>query len=475
MWELWFLLLAGNFIGGNCIAEPQILNVNHLEVTYGQQLSIMMMSVTEKLEFTPVNKQQSNMIWSRNVKPIKGEVISSGEEKRFIIKSVTFDDQGNYTEWNFWANVASVHVVKVLSKRRIQGCMPGKNLSISMDGLLKDDVKLQFFGKDFNLTLVERGLPVGNNQFGYWGRIHVATKTIQVLIVDGSDVGKYILSDRENNTVMIVTLSMFGCELKTTPLKLIHGQEFSIKLPIWFKKLEFGSVKEKQSVIWPSCALHTRKFVKGSGYKRQFIIRPVTFNDQGTYTRWNYRDKVSSIYKLEVVYATRIQDCEAGKTLRISLDGLAKEDVTLRFTNQYSNITLVENGSPVGNSHKNFSERIEVTSSDIQVLNIGDSDVGNYTLTDHEGRKFKVITPHIVHKPSPLLALLLLLLIPPLIFCCYGDKICKKCKKTTNTATSTPMRVVKSENQNPLLAERKKRKAPAGSTPMKQSTAPNAD
>lgn len=92
--------------------------------------------------------------------------------------------------------------------------MPGKNLSISMDGLLKDDVKLQFFGKDFNLTLVEHGLPVGNNQFGYWGRIHVATKTIQVLIVDGSDVGKYILSDRENNTVMIVTLSMFGKLLK---------------------------------------------------------------------------------------------------------------------------------------------------------------------------------------------------------------------------------------------------------------------
>lgn len=96
--------------------ESKNLNVNHLEVTYGQQLSIMMMSVTEKLEFTPVNKQQPNIIWSRNVKAIKGEVISSGEEKRFIIKSVTFDDQGNYTEWNLWANVASVHVVKVLCK-----------------------------------------------------------------------------------------------------------------------------------------------------------------------------------------------------------------------------------------------------------------------------------------------------------------------------------------------------------------------
>ncbi|KAK3554064.1 hypothetical protein QTP70_019173 [Hemibagrus guttatus] len=398
MWELWFLLLAGNFIAGNCIAESRNLNINHLDVTYGQQLRITMMGVTEKLEFTSVNTQQSYIIWSRNVQPKKGEVISSGEEKHFVINSVTFDDQGNYTEWNFWANVASVHVVKVLSKRRIQGCMPGKNLSISMDGLLKDDVKLQFFGKDFNLTMVERGLPVGNTQFGYWGRIHITTKTIQVLIVDGSDVGKYILSDRENNTVMTVTLSMSGCELNTTLRKLTHGQEFSIKLPIWFKKLEFSSMKENKSVIWPRCALPTRKYIKGSGYKRQFIIHPVTFNDQGTYTRWNYRDKVSSIYKLEVVYAVRIQDCEAGKTFRISLDGLAKENAMLRFTNGNSNITLVENGSPVGNSHNNFSERIQVTSSDIQVLNIGVSDMGNYTLTDDEGRKVKVVSPHIVWK-----------------------------------------------------------------------------
>lgn len=90
--------------------------------------------------------------------------------------------------------------------------MPGKNLSISLDGLLKDDVKLQYSSRDFNLTLVEYGLPVGSKHPGYWGRIQVTTKNVQVLIVDGSDVGNYTLSDRENNTVMIV--SMFGELLK---------------------------------------------------------------------------------------------------------------------------------------------------------------------------------------------------------------------------------------------------------------------
>lgn len=115
----------------------------------------------------------------------------------------------------FLINSLTVHLLIVLkAKRRIQGCMPGKNLSISLDGLSKDDVKLQYFSKDFNLTLVERGLPVGNKQPGYWGRIQVTTKNIQILILDGSDVGMYTLSDRENNKVMIVTLNMGGELLK---------------------------------------------------------------------------------------------------------------------------------------------------------------------------------------------------------------------------------------------------------------------
>lgn len=95
--------------------ESPALNINHLMVTYGQQLSIMMTSVTEKLVFTSVNKQPLS-IWSRRSKSKKGQVIQTGEERRFLLDSVTFDDQGNYTEWNFWGKVASVHLVTVLCK-----------------------------------------------------------------------------------------------------------------------------------------------------------------------------------------------------------------------------------------------------------------------------------------------------------------------------------------------------------------------
>lgn len=53
-------------------------------------------------------------------------------------------------------------------------------------------------------------------------------------------------------------------------------------------------------------------------------------------------------------------------------------------------------GSPVDNLHQRFSERIQVTNSDIQVLNIDVSDMGNYTLTDRDDRKVKVITPNFI-------------------------------------------------------------------------------
>lgn len=224
----------------------------------------------------------------------------------------------------------------------------------------------------------------------------------------------------------------------------MHGEELCIKLPIWFKKLEFNSVNEVQSDTWPRCSQGTRKSIKGSGYERQFIINPVTFDDQGIYTRWNYRNHMSSIYKLDVVCkwltlpllhllffplwsflyifrslffcngffvqtlilpllitlkaAHHVQDCVVGNTLNISLDSLSKDSVSLYFTNQKVNGTLVERGSLADNLPDLFKERIQITSSDIQVLKTEESDMGNYTLTDGEGRTVKVITPNFVRE-----------------------------------------------------------------------------
>lgn len=72
--------------------------------------------MTAKLKFIPVNKPQSTIIWSKGIQAKKGQVISSEEERRFIINFVTFDDQGNYTELNVLDEVEVVHSVMVLCK-----------------------------------------------------------------------------------------------------------------------------------------------------------------------------------------------------------------------------------------------------------------------------------------------------------------------------------------------------------------------
>lgn len=96
-----------------------------------------------------------------------------------------------------------------------------------------------------------------------------------------------------------------------------------------------------------------------------------------------------------------IQNRVAGETLSITLTGLSKNDATLRFLSQDYNITLVERGLPVGNSHPDYMGRIKLTSNSIEVLNVNVSDVGNYTLSDHLNRKVKIISMNLVGEFLP--------------------------------------------------------------------------
>lgn len=86
----------------------------------------------------------------------------------------------------------------------------------------------------------------------------------------------------------------------------------------------------------------------------------------------------------------------AGETLSIYLSGLSMDDATLHFANQDYNLTLVERGSPVGNSHPDYTGRIRLTSNSIDVLNVNASDVGKYTLSSHLNRKVKIISMYLV-------------------------------------------------------------------------------
>lgn len=90
------------------------------------------------------------------------------------------------------------------------------------------------------------------------------------------------------------------------------------------------------------------------------------------------------------------QNCVAGETLSIFLGELSRFEATLAFSNQDYNLTLVDRGSPVGNSHPDFMGRIKLTTNSIEVLNVNMSDVGNYTLSDGLNRKVKIISMNLV-------------------------------------------------------------------------------
>lgn len=80
-------------------------------------------------------------------------------------------------------------------------------------------------------------------------------------------------------------------------------------------------------------------------------------------------------------------NCVAGQTFKIPLAGLVKNDATLHFSNQDFNLTLVDHGSPVGNSHPEYMGRIQVTPNSIELHSVNVSDVGNYTLRDRLNRR----------------------------------------------------------------------------------------
>ncbi|GAA6096448.1 DNA-directed RNA polymerase II subunit RPB1-like isoform X3 [Tachysurus ichikawai] len=104
-----------------------------------------------------------------------------------------------------WILLLAVHII---SKRSIQNCVAGESLNIYLGGLPTVDATLHFSNQDLNLTLVERGAPVGNFHPEYMGRIKVTSSNIQLLNVNVSDVGSYTLSDRLNRKIRIISMNL---------------------------------------------------------------------------------------------------------------------------------------------------------------------------------------------------------------------------------------------------------------------------
>uniref|UniRef100_A0A8C2GT70 Wu:fc21g02 n=1 Tax=Cyprinus carpio TaxID=7962 RepID=A0A8C2GT70_CYPCA len=235
---------------------------------------------------------------------------------------------------------------------------------------------------------------------------------------------------------------------------IIHGSQLTLDLPERTQRLKFVSADESDKfTIWEhkSSSLSPSKPSKGQVSSTRngwtFRIQHVTFDDQGTYTLLNQSGSTIASYILKnnisvtvhisslsvilsFTVSKQVTGCIAGETLTISLAGLKQSDATLRFYSNYSSITLVENGVPVGRNHTDYINRLKVTSESIKVLNVSASDKGKYRLTDHKGRLVSLKAMIVVdqHKFGPnkgLVALLLLVIPGGICFCCR-KRICKR-------------------------------------------------
>lgn len=88
----------------------------HEERLFGEQLSIRLSAGADKLQFTSVDETEHDVLWSRTNKNIKGVVSGRDTERKFVIPSITFDDEGTYTVLNSRNRLMSIHLLKVKSK-----------------------------------------------------------------------------------------------------------------------------------------------------------------------------------------------------------------------------------------------------------------------------------------------------------------------------------------------------------------------
>ncbi|KAK9981238.1 hypothetical protein ABG768_000791 [Culter alburnus] len=237
---------------------------------------------------------------------------------------------------------------------------------------------------------------------------------------------------------------------------IIHGRQLTLDLPERTERLDFVTADEtdqftiwehKKISLWPSKPSKGQVTSTNNGWT--FRITHVTFDDEGTYTLVSHFGATISSYTVKVDINRDIIERIAGEKLTIPLLGLKQSDATLRFFGNYSSVTLVENGIPVGKNHPDYVNRLKVTSESIQILNVNVSDLGRYELTDYKRRLVANNTMILVdqhsYTPSTGLIALLLLGIPGGICYCCRKRICKCCrtnKSNTHTVESNALNSV---------------------------------
>ncbi|XP_062334408.1 wu:fc21g02 isoform X1 [Osmerus eperlanus] len=201
MWCVWILL------GSALSVDTYTVHDIHERLSHGRQLKIYLPKSVDKLEFTPANEPGKTFeYWnSRSMSRLlqKGYVSGTGSDRRWYLNQVTFDDEGTYTQKDFWNKEISTLKVAVTTRHDYIKRVAGQSLYISLEGIHLEGATLSFSGEGANVTLVQDGSPVSRDLPNYYDRVKTHSTKIEITNVNTSDVGYYKLKDRRDREVSV--------------------------------------------------------------------------------------------------------------------------------------------------------------------------------------------------------------------------------------------------------------------------------
>lgn len=204
VWSFLFLLVLT--IGVESYAVRDVFE----RLAHGRQLKIFLPKSAERLEFIPANDPGKTFLyWQRSGTRIsKGRVSGTGTDRRWYLDKATFEDEGTYTQRDFWDHEISTLKVAIITRHNYVKRIPGESLSVSLEGIELADATLLFSGDVANVTLVKHGSPVSQDIPEYWDRVKPRVQSIDIQNVNTSDVGRYTLIDQRNRVVSVTRMDL---------------------------------------------------------------------------------------------------------------------------------------------------------------------------------------------------------------------------------------------------------------------------
>ncbi|KAG8014996.1 hypothetical protein GBF38_022227 [Nibea albiflora] len=177
---------------------------------YGRQLKIYLPKSAEMLEFSPAdNPSQTYLYWQKSGhRLIKGRVSGTGSDHRWHIDTVTYQDEGTYTQRDYWRKEISTVKVAVTARHNYVKCIAGENLRIYLQGIDLADATLYFSGEAGNFTLVRDGARVSQDLPDYFDRVVTQHDRIIIKHVNYTDEGHYTVRNRRDKEVSITRMDL---------------------------------------------------------------------------------------------------------------------------------------------------------------------------------------------------------------------------------------------------------------------------